>query len=103
MAHVSSWLAKGVVQHDRVHGSNLEIARTGGKWLVQITKVILHVHSLTSAHDQFNTYRTPENPREQITGLISDKTHTVPVEFGIEATDEFERYVVPTDFKLTAG
>ena len=40
MANVSSWLAKGVVEHDRIHGSNLEIPRKGRKWLVQITKVI---------------------------------------------------------------
>jgi hypothetical protein len=42
---------------------------------------------------QFHTYRTPDNPQAQITGLISDKTHTVPVEFDIDATNEFEMYV----------
>lgn len=45
------------------------------------------------AHDQFHTYRTPENPRAQITGLVSDKTHTVSVEFDVDYTDTFERYV----------
>lgn len=47
----------------------------------------------TPAYMQFHTYRTTDNPRAQITGLISDKTHTVPVEFDVDFTDEFERYI----------
>jgi len=53
------------------------------------------------AYLQFHTYRTPDNPRVQITGLISDRTHTVPVEFDVDETDAFERYVL-REIQLTA-
>ena len=47
------------------------------------------------AKRQFYTYRDPKNPKAQITGQISDKTHVVDVEFDVDATDEFEMWVHP--------
>ena len=45
------------------------------------------------AESQFYTYRNPTNPKAQISGQISDKTHVVDVEFDVDATDEFEMWV----------
>lgn len=45
------------------------------------------------AESQFYTYRNPTNPKAQISGQISDKTHVVDVEFDVDATNEFEMWV----------
>lgn len=44
MSGVGTWLAKAVVEHDRLHGSNLQISKVVRGRLVQITKVILPGH-----------------------------------------------------------
>jgi len=54
------------------------------------------------AESQFYTYRNPKNPRAQITGQISDKTHVVDVDFDVDATNEFEMWVHPFTTKVQA-
>jgi len=39
---------------------------------------------------QFDSYRTPNHPHAQISGRISDQSHTVRVVFDIAATDKHE-------------
>ncbi|WWD20230.1 hypothetical protein CI109_104706 [Kwoniella shandongensis] len=74
---LGSWLAKAVVQHDRQHGANLEVDVAGGYCQLR----------------SFSSYRTDDDPHNQIIGFVTDQTHHVKVIFDVEATDEFEKAV----------
>jgi hypothetical protein len=87
---IQSWIAKAIVNHDRLHGANFEPPWTGAMF-AQAIKVDLHYFlGKVSANHQFDTFRDACNPRRQITGIISDRTHCVHVEYDVDETDRYE-------------
>ncbi|WOO84219.1 uncharacterized protein LOC62_05G007740 [Vanrija pseudolonga] len=76
---LASWISKSIVQHDREHGADFDTPWTGSSKCGQLVK--------------FTTYRTAENPHAVVRGVISDRTHTVAIEFDAAATDAFETSV----------
>ncbi|KAK8849606.1 hypothetical protein IAR55_004941 [Kwoniella newhampshirensis] len=74
---LGSWLAKAVVQHDRQYGANLELDVAGGYCQLK----------------SFSSYRTEDDPHNEIIGFITDQTHHAKVIFDVDATDEFEKAI----------
>ena len=86
---IRSWISEAIVQRDQTSGASLEAVSRVYKYgqLIKVGWLL----DLISGSCKFNTYRTPDHPKAQITGILSDRTHHIQVAFDVAQTDEFER------------